>query len=253
MLYLIATPIGNFGDISFRAVKTLKECDYLYAEDTRRTAGLLSHLGIEKKLLSFHSFNEKKREDEIVQRLQAGKTVGIVSDAGMPVISDPGASLINRLQKENLSYSVIPGPSAVIAAMALSGSLSTRFQFLGFIPKKSGEAKRFLRDALEYPGLSIFFDTPHRLEKSLGLMNPGKEVIVIREISKIYEEVLKKSAEELLIHFQNHPPKGEIVVLIEGADCGRPKISFEEALSLLTPYMSELKARRIAKKLVGDV
>ncbi len=215
MLYLIATPIGNLSDITFRAVETLKSVDYILCEDTRKSAFLLKHYGIEKPLKSFHKFNEKKLEELVVADLREGKKIGLISDAGTPGISDPGQQLIEQCRKHNLPFTSLPGPSAPIVALSLSGFNMDRFQFLGFLSKKASERKASLIDALFYPGVTIFFESPERIHKTLGeIAQLGSEhqVAVVREMTKIYEECLKGKAEELL----HANIRGEVVLIIEG-------------------------------------
>lgn len=215
MLFIVGTPIGNLQDITLRALTTLKESDYILCEDTRRTKALCRHFEIVTPLLSFHKFNEKSREEKLILDLQAGKKISLVSDAGMPTIADPGFMLIRRCQEESLPITCIPGPSAVITALCLSGLDGSTFQFLGFMPKKPGAIQRCIERAQNFPGTTVFFDTPHRLLKTLKYFPEEARLVVIREMTKIFEEVVKGSPSELIEHFSKKSVKGEFVLLVE--------------------------------------
>ncbi|MBS0629782.1 MAG: 16S rRNA (cytidine(1402)-2'-O)-methyltransferase [Verrucomicrobia bacterium] len=215
MLFLVATPIGNLSDITYRAVETLKSVDYILCEDTRKSGILLKQYGIEKPLKSFHKFSEKKLEEWVLSDLGEGKQIALISDAGTPGISDPGQRLIERCIEQKLPFTSLPGPSAPIVALSLSGFKMDRFQFSGFLSKKASERKTALIDALFYPGVSIFFESPERVHKTLeeiAQLGPDHQVAVVREMTKIYEECLKGKAIELL----NAQIRGEVVLLIEG-------------------------------------
>jgi 16S rRNA (cytidine1402-2'-O)-methyltransferase len=217
MLYLIATPIGNLADISYRAVETLKNCDYLLCEDTRHSMTLLKSYGIQKPLKSFHKFNEAEKEEEILLDLKSGKKISLLSDAGTPAISDPGRALIARCRKEKIAISALPGPCALLLALLLSGFETQPFQFVGFLPKKNGELTRTLQVILFYPGTSIAYESPHRLLNTLAFLAtlaPTRTLSIGRELTKSFEESLNGTARELLDHFTLHPPKGELVLLI---------------------------------------
>ena len=213
MLYLVATPIGNLGDISYRAVKTLLECDLILCEDRRRASILLNHYQVKKPLKSFHSFSEKKLEEEVISLLKADQEIALISDAGTPLISDPGSALVKRCIQEGLLITSLPGACAVICAFTLSGLETERFQFLGFLPKKESELKRALSSALLYPGVSIFYETPHHLEETLKLLPPNQEIVLARELTKLHEELARGKAQDLR---ENVTLKGEFVLLLEG-------------------------------------
>lgn len=218
MLYVIATPIGNLDDLTYRAVSTLQSVDYILAEDTRRSKILLTHFKIEKQLVSFHEHNEYKRIDLVIKDLQEGKNIALISDAGTPLISDPGFLLIQRIVAEGLPITTLPGPCAAIAALVLSGCATSPFQFLGFLPKKEGGRHRLLTAALEYPGTTIFYESPFRLIKTLNTLvkiNPQAKVVIVREITKKFEQSLRGSAESLYERINKQPVKGEIVLIIE--------------------------------------
>ncbi len=220
MLYLIATPIGNLSDLSFRAVETLKSCDYILCEDTRHSSRLLNHYDIHKPLKSYHKFNESKELDTIIEDLKKGLNISLISDAGTPTLCDPGHLLIQQCRQEKLDITAIGGPCAAILALILSGFDPIPFQFIGFLPKKQSELTRQLTQLLTYEGTSIAYETPHRILETLELIKaiaPKRTLAIARELTKIHEECLTGSAEELLAHFHSHPPKGELVMLIERA------------------------------------
>ncbi len=217
MLYLVATPIGNLGDITFRAVEVLKHCDVILCEDTRHSGKLLNHYEITTPRKSYHMFNEARREPEILERLRNGQDVALISDAGTPGISDPGQRLVRACAEAELPVTAIPGPCAAIQGLVASGLDSTQFQFLGFLPKKPGKLRKALQAALDYPGTSIVYESPHRLHKSLKALaelSPETPVVVARELTKKFEEYRRGTAPELLEHYLAKPPKGEIVLLI---------------------------------------
>lgn len=219
MLYIIATPIGNLKDITLRALESLQECDYILCEDTRHTAILLQHYKISKPLKSFHKHNEQYKEDAVIQDLQNGKKVALVSDAGTPGISDPGAKLIQRTIQEAIPLFTMPGPCAVIAALSSSGLNSERFQFIGFLPKKTGDLKQTLQEIRTYPGTTICYESPHRLIallKAIAEILPNKNMVIARELTKKFEEIQRGVARDLLNAWQDREVKGEIVILIEG-------------------------------------
>lgn len=217
MLYLVSTPIGNKADFSFRAVEVLKTCDYILCEDTRHSRFLLEHYGIQTPLKSFHKFNEAKAENKVLEDLKASKTIALISDAGTPLISDPGQELVACCRQEGIKVSAIPGPCALIDALILSGFPSTPFQFIGFLPKKEKELQTVFAQVLLYPGTTIAYESPQRIEETLLFltrMDPSRKLCVARELTKLYEECLFGRAEELLSHFKENPPRGEIVLLI---------------------------------------
>lgn len=219
MLYLIATPIGNLEDISFRAISVLKTSDYILCEDTRHSKKLLTHFSINTPLKSYHKFNEALRENSILEDLKQKKMIALITDAGTPGISDPGERLVKKCIAEGFTVSSIPGPCALIHALVCSGLTTERFQFLGFIPRKETEKKRLFNEILSYPGTTIFFEAPPRLTKTLQTleeMDPQVSVVVGRELTKKFEEFVRGSAFELRKHFTDHKPKGELVLLIQG-------------------------------------
>ena len=209
MLFLVPTPIGNLGDITLRALEVLKSADVIGAEDTRHSGHLLRHFGIEKPLLSYHEHNEARRTQEFIERLRCGETIAIISDAGMPGISDPGARLLTACIAEKLPYTVLIG----------SGFSAEAFYYGGFLPPKSGGRERELEAAAQRQETSVFYESPHRLVKTLEAavrLLDERPLCVARELTKTFEEYRSGSAAELLAHYTGHPPKGEITLLVRG-------------------------------------
>ena len=219
MLYVVGTPIGNLNDITLRALETLKSADVIAAEDTRHSGNLLRHFEIRKPLVSYHEHNEAMRTAELVERLAAGESVALITDAGMPGVSDPGARLIRACIERGLEYTIIPGVSAVLTALVGSGFSLEQFCFLGFLPVKSGGRERDLRAAAEREATSVFFESPYRINKTLAVcaeVMPERRLCVARELTKKFEEFRRGTAAELLAHYTAHPAKGEITLVIEG-------------------------------------
>ncbi|PYI86054.1 MAG: 16S rRNA (cytidine(1402)-2'-O)-methyltransferase [Verrucomicrobia bacterium] len=219
MLYVVATPIGNRTDITLRALEVLKSVDVIAAEDTRHSGVLLKHFGIKKPLISYHEHNEAMRTAQLAERLVQGENVALITDAGVPGFADPGVRLIRECIKRGLPFSIIPGPSSILIALLGSGFSTERFCFRGFLPVKRGQRERELRAAVDCNETSVFFESPHRLTKTLVAcidIMPERQLCVARELTKKFEEFRRGTASELLAHYQAHPPKGEIVLLIEG-------------------------------------
>jgi 16S rRNA (cytidine1402-2'-O)-methyltransferase len=219
MLSLVATPIGNLGDITLRALETLKNADVIACEDTRHSLKLLQHYGIAKPLLSYHEHNEARRTAELVEEIAAGKHVAIISDAGLPGISDPGHRLLRACQERGLPYTIIPGPSAVLTGLVGSGFDAEAFYYGGFLPVKSGGREREILAVAARKETSVFFESPHRLLKTLEACAqhlPERQICVARELTKKFEEFRRGVPGELLAHYSAHPAKGEIVLVIAG-------------------------------------
>src|SRR5438128_296967 len=220
MLFIVATPIGNLGDITLRAVEALKSADVIAAEDTRHSGLLLKHLEIKKPFVSYHEHNEAARTTELVERLGRGENVALITDAGTPGLSDPGLRLIRECIKRELPFTIIPGASSILMALIGSGFSTEKFSFRGFLPVKSGRRERELRAAAERDETAIFFESPYRLTKTLSACSdimPDRQLCVARELTKKFEEFRRGTASELLAHYQVHPPKGEIVLVISGS------------------------------------
>jgi 16S rRNA (cytidine1402-2'-O)-methyltransferase len=227
MLYVVATPIGNLSDITLRALDVLRDVDLVAAEDTRHSGMLLKHFGIKKPFVSYHQHNEAMRTAQLVERLAAGENVALITDAGMPGFSDPGARLIRECIKRDLPFTIVPGASAILVALAGSGFSMEKFCFRGFLPIKSGQRERELRAALDRDETTVFFESPYRLTKTLKACSdvmPDRQLCVARELTKKFEEFRHGAASELLSHYEAHPPKGEIVLVVSsvGRDSVEP-------------------------------
>ena len=229
-LYLVATPIGNLEDITLRALRTLRKCDVVAAEDTRRTGQLLKYFGISRPILSYHRFNEAKRGEEILERLGRGEKIALVTDAGSPGISDPGERVVRAARAAGLRVECVPGPCALVAALTASGLPTEEFHFIGFLPVKSGRRARALESLRPVAGTLVFYESPWRIEKFLGelaVLFPTATVVLARELSKKFEEFLRGTAAQLVERAQQRPLKGEIVVMVSRAET--PAASESEA------------------------
>ncbi len=216
-LYLVATPIGNREDITLRALRVLRECDVVAAEDTRHSGQLLKHFGIAKPLLSYFQFNEAKRSEEIIERLRRGEKVALVTDAGSPGISDPGERVVKAAIATGFRVEAVPGACALIAALTASGLPADEFHFIGFLPHKSGQRRNKLESLKIVTGTLVLYESPYRIEKLLGELNevfPDREVVLARELTKKFEEFLRGRPAELLAMAQKRNLKGEFVVLV---------------------------------------
>lgn len=221
MLYLVPTPVGNLEDITMRALKVLREADMILAEDTRTSGLLLKHFDIHKPMLSYHKFNEHQTVARIVERLLAGETIAVVSDAGTPGISDPGFLVTREAIRAGVEVSCLPGATAFVPALVASGLPCDRFCFEGFLPQKKGRQTRIIQLAEETRTM-VFYESPHRIVKALQqfmeVFGAERPVAVCREISKVHEEVVRGSLTEALTHFQEHEPRGEFVIIVGGKD-----------------------------------
>ena len=219
-LYVVPTPVGNLEDMTLRATRVLRECDYIVAEDTRTSGNLLRHLEISKPMSSYHKFNEHGVVQQIVQRILGGQTVALISDAGTPAISDPGYLLVNRAIEAGIEVETLPGPTAFVPALVDSGLPCDRFVFEGFLPQKKGRQTR-LQQLIDESRTMIFYESPHRVGKTLGqfaaLFGGERRAAVCREISKKFEETVRGTLDELAARYAGQEPKGEIVLVVEGA------------------------------------
>ncbi len=216
-LYLVATPIGNLEDITLRALRTLRECHVVAAEDTRRTGLLLKHFEISKPLISYFQFNEAKRSEDILDRLRRGQIVALVTDAGSPGISDPGERVVRAAIAAGLRVESVPGPSALVAALTASGLSTEEFHFAGFLPHKSGQRRNKLTALANVPGTLVFYESPYRIDKLLGELAevfPERQVVLARELTKKFEEFLRGKPGELIERVKGRSLKGEFVVLV---------------------------------------
>lgn len=233
-LFICATPIGNLGDISERLRTTLETVDVVYAEDTRRTGKLLGHLGIDVPMRSLFSGNESERTTEMLKRLEAGEKVALVSDAGMPSVSDPGADAVRLAHAAGLVVTVIPGPSAVTTAMALSGFAGERFVFEGFLPRKGAQRRRRIESFVDEERPIVLFMSPHRLLGDLDALKtalgPARELVITRELTKLHEEVWTGSLDQAIAHWGEIAGRGEFTVVIGPAEKGPD--DFEDVMAI---------------------
>jgi len=218
-LYIVPTPIGNLEDMTFRGIRVLKEADLILAEDTRTSGKLLKHFEINTHMQSHHMHNEHKTVESVIQKLKAGQTIALISDAGTPAISDPGFLLTRACVNEGIEVDCLPGATAFVPALVNSGLPNDKFVFEGFLPVKKGRQTRFKLLAEETRTM-IIYESPHKLVKTLGhfceYFGEDRQVSVSRELTKLYEETVRGTAKEVLTHFENKAPKGEIVVIVEG-------------------------------------
>ena len=216
-LYLVATPIGNLEDITLRALRVLRECDVVAAEDTRRTGQLLKHFGISKPLVSYFQFNEAKRSEEIIERLRRGEKLALATDAGSPGISDPGERVVKAAIAAGFRVESVPGACALVAALTASGLPTEEFHFIGFLAHKSGQRRKKLEALKNFEGTLVLYESPYRIEKLLVELSevfPERQVVLARELTKKFEEFLRSKPAELLAIAQKRSLKGEIVVMV---------------------------------------
>lgn len=233
-LYLVATPIGNLEDITLRAIRVLRECDVIAAEDTRRTGQLLKHLGIVKPMVSYHHFNEARRGSEILDRLGRGEKVALVTDAGTPGVSDPGERVVRAARSAGLRVESVPGPCALVAALTASGLPTEEFHFVGFLPHKSGQRRKELERLKLLPGTLVLYESPFRIEKLMGELVeviPDRTVVLARELTKKFEEFLRGTPPELFGLLAKRSLKGEFVVLIDAGGQRAEMASNDDELS----------------------
>ena len=229
ILYVVPTPIGNLEDMTFRAINVLKKCDFILAEDTRKSGFLLKHYEIETKMFSHHKFNEHKSSQQIVERILAGADVALISDAGTPAISDPGFLLVRSCIENGIGVECLPGATAFVPALVMSGMPSDRFCFEGFLPHKKGRQSR-LRELENEQRTMVFYESPYRVMKTLTqfaeTFGENRYVSVSREISKLYEETIRGSVAELIAHFTNNEPRGEFVIVVNGKEKNKKDDNF---------------------------
>jgi len=255
-LYVVATPIGNLEDITLRALRVLREVDLIAAEDTRHTSKLLQHYGIRKFLVSYHEHNEARRVPGLVAQLRSGRSVALVSDAGMPGVSDPGYELVRACIEAGIPVVPVPGPSAILAALAASGLPTDRFLFAGFPPRRASERRRFLEELTEERATLILFESPERVVRTLqDLLEVlgNRRVAVCRELTKLHEEVFRGTIHEAIAHLEKHPPRGEITLVVEGARVSPadPERAEEELRRLLDLGVSAREAAKAVARTHG--
>jgi len=218
-LYIVATPIGNLGDMTMRAIETLKSVDLIASEDTRNSGFLLKHFGIDTQQTSYHEHNERQKAPELVRELHEGKSIALITDAGTPLVSDPGYRLVNLAVSEGIDVIPIPGASSILAALVASGFATDRFCFEGYLPKSSGRLKRRLEELSSEPRTMIFFETQFRILKSLPVMLDAfgdRRIFIGRELTKKFEEKMRGPISEIISSLSNRSIKGEIVIVVPG-------------------------------------
>ncbi|HET6579354.1 MAG TPA: 16S rRNA (cytidine(1402)-2'-O)-methyltransferase [Gemmatimonadales bacterium] len=254
-LYVVATPLGNLGDLSPRAAELLRTVPVVAAEDTRRTRGLLSHLGAAPRLLSYHAHSDGRRLEKLLGILAEGRDVALVSDAGTPAVSDPGADLVAAAREAGVAVVPIPGPSAVATALSAAGLGGDRYLFLGFIPRKGGERTRLLARAAAEESSVVFFEAPPRLADLLADLTraagPGRRAVVARELTKLHEEFRAGTLEELAGYYSEHPPRGELTIVLEGTGTPpEPPDRTEDAVQQAALLLAEgLTRREVVRRL----
>lgn len=256
-LYIVSTPIGNLEDITLRALRVLKEVDVIAAEDTRHSLKLLNHYGIAKPLISYWSEKEKIKTAEIIEKLMSGLSVALISDAGTPGISDPGAVLIKRAIEEGINVVPIPGPSALIAALSVSGLSSKEFVFVGFLPANAVQRQKKLKELSLERRTIIFYEAPHRIfdtlsdmDDILGAETHKRKVVLAKEITKMHEEVLRGTTSEILNSLEDKAIAGEYVIIVEGRK--KESVSIDEAMEEVKLLMKKGKGRKEAVKIVAE-
>ena len=255
-LIVCPTPIGNMEDITLRVLSALREADVIAAEDTRHTRSLLDRYGVSAPLVSYHEHNEEKRAAELVSRMQAGEVVALVSDAGMPLVSDPGYVLVRACVAAGLAVEVLPGPSAALTALVASGLPSDSWRFVGFLPRKKGE----LRRVLTAPGAGslVAFESPKRVPATLAVLaevDPDRDVAVARELTKLHEEVVRGTAAELAARYADAPPRGEVVLVVAPPAVAAPdrEAVSEEAVDAVARLIEAGAKRRVAAGVVAEL
>ena len=260
ILFIVATPIGNLDDITFRAVEVLKSVDIVFAEDTRHSKKLLQHLDISKPIRAFHDHNEREKTKAIIGEIHSGKSIALISDAGTPLISDPGYFLVAQAKKECLRVVPIPGPSALITALSASGLASDRFTFLGFLPSKKTARVKLLKSLINRTETSIFYESPKRILATLTDMHrifgDNREVCLAKELTKVFETIQTDSIPNLIkyLTFDQNNQKGEFVILISAndkIDIADAETQLDSLLPILCNEMGASKAAKIAAKITG--
>lgn len=257
-LFIVATPIGNLDDLSPRAVRVLKAVSLVAAEDTRHSGRMLQALGIDVRMMALHDHNERDRVEQVLGRLGEGKDVALISDAGTPLISDPGFVLVREARKRGLKVSPVPGPCAIIAALCAAGLPTDRFVFEGFLPSKKGARAALLEQLSVEPATLVFYESPHRIIDAIAdiaqAMGPGRELVIARELTKTFETFYAGAAADVLETLRNdaHGSRGEFVIMIHGAQRAAADAGMEEADRLLKLLLAELPVKKAAK-LVAEI
>ena len=248
-LVVVPTPIGNLEDITLRALSALRAADVIACEDTRRTRILLDRFGVTAPLVSYHEHNEQARARELVRRMQSGEVVALVSDAGMPLVSDPGYVLVREAVAAGVGIEVLPGPSAVLTALVASGLPSAQWRFVGFLPRKASE----LRSVLASPETIVAFESPRRLAAALSAVDPDREVAVCRELTKVHEEVVRGTAGELAARYAGESVRGEIVLVVGPLPDGGDQGVSDEAVAAFRELVEAGAKPRVAARVVASL
>lgn len=261
-LFLVGTPIGNLSDITLRALDTLKSVDLIAAEDTRQSLKLLNHFAIKKPLISYHKYNEEQRGQELINKLREGINIALVTDAGMPGISDPGNVLAIKCAEENIEFEVIPGPTAVITALVHSALDTSSFLFKGFLPRENKDRKEVIEDLIDRQETLVFYEAPHRLKKTLEFLRENlgnRKISICRELTKLHEEIMRCSLDEGIEYYSKNTPKGEFVLIVEGKskeDVEREKMETWESMSIeehINKYINQgMKKKDAIKQVAKD-
>lgn len=258
LLYLVATPIGNLEDITYRAVRTLREVDWIAAEDTRQTRKLLAHYDIRTRLVSYHEHNKRARGPELIEKLLSGQSVALVSDAGMPAISDPGEELVAEAVRQGIAVVPVPGANAALSALIASGLSAAAFRFAGFLPRDKQKRDALLQELARTPDTLLLYEAPHRLAKTLGALREhfgDRRIALARELTKKHEEIARGRLSEALAWLEQHPPRGEYCIVVEGrteeapsAAAGEPWWADMDAAGHVAAYEAQGLGRKEAIK-----
>ena len=255
-LYLVPTPIGNLEDITLRAKRILQEADYIAAEDTRTSGILLEKIGVHNHMLSFHKYNSKERAPELIKLMKDGAVIAEISDAGMPVISDPGYILVQECIKNNIPVVPLPGASAFTTALIASGFDAQPFTYYGFLPRKKSEQQPFFEQMKKARATSIFYEAPHRLIKTLNnmseVLHSERKIVVARELTKIHEEFIRGTISEVTDYFEQNAPRGEFVVLISPNAAQETQLSWSELIKAVNRLVDTGESKKSAIKIVAQ-
>lgn len=255
-LYIVSTPIGNLGDMTLRAISVLARADLVLCEDTRRSRTLFAHFGIRRELRSYHEHNAARERPRVVAKLKQGKSVALIADAGTPLISDPGFKLVRESAEMGCQIFSVPGPSAVISALTVSGLPTESFFFAGFLPAKAQARRRLLEELAVIPATLVLYETPVRIRETVETVNrvlPGREIVIARELTKQYEEVLRGNPGPILERLEHQPAKGEIVLLIAPPQTGRASQASDEDIRRELRIAMDQESLRDAVKLVAEM
>lgn len=255
-LYVVGTPIGNLGDFSPRAVETLESVDFIAAEDTRVTLKLLNHFGIKKEMVSYFEHNKNERGDVIISRLANGETCAICTDAGMPAISDPGEDLVKLCHENNIDVESVPGPTAFATALAISGMNTRKFTFEGFLSANKKERREELEELANEKRTMVFYEAPHKLTQTLKDMYEAfgeRDIALVKEITKVYENVVRTDLKTASTMFDEEKPKGEFVVIVDGKKIEEKEISFDKAVEEAKRLMADGMSTNAAAKEVAKI